>query len=227
MKTTNMPRPILAACALLASLAGLAFAAAPAADTFRGDAYPLDTCAVSGEKLGADAVTVVLSGMKDKNLDGTQMKFCCAKCQASFIAAPEKYMPKVTEAVVKAAGNYPITTCLVMTDEGVDASSKTVVFHNRVYRLCCKKCVARFEKDPSKYEAAYEAMVIEKQKAAYKAKKCPISGEAIDAKSTDIVIAGRLVRTCCPKCADKAKADPKGTFAKIDAEIAAGEKIER
>ena len=215
-----------ATLALLATLTGLAFAA-PAADSFSGDAYPLETCPVSGEKLGKDAVTVVLAGMKDKNLDGTQMKFCCAKCEAAFKADPSKYMPAVTEQIIKAAPTYPITTCLVMTDEGIDESAKTVVFHNRVYKFCCKKCVARFEKDPSKYEKAFEAAVIEKQKAAYKAKKCPISGEAIDAKSTDVVISGRLVRTCCPKCAEKAKADPKSTLAKVDAEIAAGEKVER
>ena len=53
------------------------------------------------------------------------------------------------------------------------------------------------------------------------------SGEAIDAKATDVVISGRLVRTCCPKCAAKAKADPKGTLAKVDAEIAAGGKVDR
>ena len=217
----TIARTFLSTCALLAAFTGLALTAPPAA-TFSGEAYPLDTCPVSGEKLGADAVTVVLSDMKDTKLNGTQMKFCCAKCEAAFKADPGKFMPKVEEKIVAAAGNYPLTTCLVMTDEGIDASAKTVVFHNRVYKLCCKKCVARFEKDPSKYEAGFESKVIAMQKANYKATKCPISGEAIDAKSTDVVIAGRLVRTCCPKCAEKAKADPKGTLGKIDSQIAAG-----
>jgi len=223
----NTRRRLLSAFAVLASIAGLASAPVPAAETFSGEAYTLETCPVSGEKLGKDGVTVVLSGMKDKNLDGTQMKFCCPKCEAAFKADPSKYLPAVNEKLIAAAGTYPISTCLVMTDEGIDASSKTVVYHNRVYKLCCKKCVARFEKDPSKYEKAFESAVIAKQKAAYKATKCPISGEAIDEKSTDVVIAGRLVRTCCSKCADKAKADPKATLAKVDAQIAAGEKIDR
>lgn len=218
MKTA---RTFLSTCALLAAFTGLAFAA-PKGATFQGEAYPLDTCPVSGEKLGAEAVVVVLSDMKDTKLNGTQMKFCCAKCEAAFKADPGKFMPKVTEQIVAAAANYPLTTCLVMNDEAVAADAKTVVFHNRVYKFCCKKCVARFEKDPSKYETAFEAKIIAAQKASYKATKCPVSGEAIDAKSTDVVIAGRLVRTCCAKCADKAKADPKGTLGKIDAQIAAG-----
>ena len=214
----------LASLAAVASAAlSIAMTVAPVAgDAFGGDPYPLDTCAVSGEKLGADAVTTVLTGMKDKNLDGTQVKFCCAKCEASFKADPSKYLAKMDEAIVKAASAYPLENCLVMTDEKLDDSAKTVVYQNRVYKLCCKKCVARFEKDPSKYVAAYEAAVIAKQKPGYKAAFCPISGEKITAESTDVVIGGRLVRTCCAKCAAKAKADPKTTFSKVDALAAAG-----
>ncbi|MEY3027567.1 MAG: hypothetical protein RLZZ238_2464 [Planctomycetota bacterium] len=211
----QLSRKVLASIALLTSMAGLAFTAVPAADDFTGDAYPLDTCPVSGEKLGDDAVSVVLSGMKDKNLDGTHMKFCCKKCEAAFKADPAKFMPKVDKQIIEKAGNYPLGTCLVMTDEGLDASSKTVVYHNRVYKLCCKKCVSRFNSDPTKYEKQYEAAVIARQKPNYKATKCPISGEAIDANSTDVVIGNMLVRTCCPKCAAKAKANPAATRAKV------------
>ena len=218
----KLSRTILSTVALFAAITGLAFTAAPADEAFKGDAYPLDTCAVSGEKLGKDAVTVVLAGMKDKNLDGTQMKFCCQKCADAFKADPAKHLEKYNEAVVKASGQYALGTCLVMSDEAIDASAKTVVVNNRVYKLCCKKCVARFEKDPSKYVAAYEAAVIAKQKPGYKAAFCPISGEKITAESTDVVIGGRLVRTCCAKCAAKAKADPKTTISKVDALATAG-----
>ena len=68
------------AFAALATSAGLAMTAAGPA-TFSGEAYPLETCPVSGEKLGKDATVVVLEGMKDKTLDGTQVKFCCGKCR--------------------------------------------------------------------------------------------------------------------------------------------------
>ena len=108
----SITRSLLASCALLASMAGLAFTAAPAADeSFGGDAFPLETCPVSGEKLGKDAVTVVLSGMTDKKLDGTQMKFCCAKCEAAFKADPAKFMPKVEEQIVAASAPYALGTC--------------------------------------------------------------------------------------------------------------------
>ena len=150
--------------------AGLAMTA-PAGPDFQGAAYPLDTCPVSGEKLGKDAVTCVLSGMKDKKLDGTQVKFCCAKCEASFKAEPEKYVGKMNEAIAKAAPAYPLTKCLVMKDEELDAGAKVVVYQNRVYKLCCKKCVGRFEKDPAKYAKEYDAQVASASKPADGAKK--------------------------------------------------------
>ncbi len=154
----------------LVTVAGLAMAA-PAGPDFQGAAYPLDTCPVSGEKLGKDAVTCVLSGMKDKKLDGTQVKFCCAKCEASFKAEPEKYVGKMNDAIAKAASAYPLSKCLVMKDEELDADAKVVVFQNRVYKLCCKKCVGRFEKDPAKYAKEYDAMVSAQGKPADGTKK--------------------------------------------------------
>lgn len=149
----------------LGLFAGTAMTVPAAGPDFGGVAYPLDTCPVSGEKLGKDAVTVVLSGMKDKSLDGTQVKFCCPKCEASFKAEPGKFVEKMNEAIIKAAPAYPLQTCLLMPDEKLEADAKTVVYQNRVYKFCCGKCVGKFKKDPAKYAKEYEAQVA-KQKAA-------------------------------------------------------------
>ena len=205
--------------ASLAALAGAAMTAAPSAlETYSGDPYPLETCPVSGEKLGKDAVVVVLAGMKDKNLDGTQMKFCCAKCEAAFKAEPEKFMPKIDEAIVKAtADKYPLKNCLLMKDEALDAEAKTVVYQNRVYKLCCKKCVNRFSKDPAKYAREFEAAVAAEQKPGYKLTTCPISGKPLGEGAVDVVVNGRLVRACCAGCVGPIKADPAAGIAKVDA----------
>jgi YHS domain-containing protein len=227
----HMLHRTLLACAL-AALAGLSAASAPAtlaptlapvatsaaaASDYSGDPFPLDTCPVSGEKLGKDAVTVVLEGMKDTKLNGTQVKFCCPKCVEGFKADPAKYTGKMNEAIVKAAGEYPIKACIVMTDEVIDSDAKIVVHHNRVYRLCCKKCVTRFERDPSKYVQEFEARVIAAQKPAYKATTCPVSGKPLGDGAVDMVLKDRLVRVCCPGCVGPVKADPAAAFAKIDA----------
>ena len=168
-------RSFLAACTLFAALSGLALTSAPiAGDSFKGEAFPLETCPVSGEKLGADAVTVILKDMKDANLNGTQMKFCCGKCEAAFKADPEKYVGKMNDAIVKAAPAYPLKKCVVMGKEDIGADAKTVVYQNRVYKLCCGKCVGKFKKDPAKFAKEYDAQVA--------AAKAPAAGGASDKK---------------------------------------------
>lgn len=51
--------------------------------------YPLDTCLVSGGKLGSmgEPVTYVYNGQ--------ELQFCCAGCIRQFEKAPEKYMEKL------------------------------------------------------------------------------------------------------------------------------------
>lgn len=200
-----------------ASLVGLAATSVVPVADYQGDPYPLDTCAVAGDKLGKDAVTLVLSDMKDPSLNGTQIKVCCQKCADAFKADPEKYRAKYEEAVVKAAGAYPLANCILMPDEKLDDSAKTVVYQNRVYKLCCKKCVNRFMRDPAKAVKTYEDAVIAAQKPSYKATTCPISGKPLGEGAVDVVIGNRLVRLCCAGCVGPVKADPKAAFAKIDA----------
>jgi YHS domain-containing protein len=73
-------------------------AAALAADTATAPAtpaatpYPIDTCAVSGEKLGSMGEAVVLV------YEGREIKFCCNGCVKTFKKDPAKYLAKIDEA---------------------------------------------------------------------------------------------------------------------------------
>ncbi|TDU81033.1 hypothetical protein EI77_00335 [Prosthecobacter fusiformis] len=52
-------------------------------------AYPLDTCIVSGNKLGSMGTPIT------KVYQGQQVKFCCAPCVEEFDANPAKFMSKL------------------------------------------------------------------------------------------------------------------------------------
>ncbi len=56
--------------------------------------YPLDTCLVSDEKLGADASmkTFVFTH------EGQEIKLCCKSCQKDFKKDPTKYLKKLESA---------------------------------------------------------------------------------------------------------------------------------
>lgn len=51
--------------------------------------YPLTTCLVSGDKLGAMNSPVMI------NYHGTEVRFCCHDCAESFQQNPAKYLAKL------------------------------------------------------------------------------------------------------------------------------------
>jgi YHS domain-containing protein len=64
-------------------------------------AYPLDVCAVSGEKLGSmgEPIRIVHQGQ--------EVKFCCKDCVKEFEANPEEFMLKIMTAEAPEAA--PVT----------------------------------------------------------------------------------------------------------------------
>ncbi|MEX2577435.1 MAG: hypothetical protein WD342_00135 [Verrucomicrobiales bacterium] len=68
-------------------------AAETAAETAAADGeYPLDTCVVSGEKLGSMGEPIVVEH------EGTTVKLCCKECIEEFESDPDKYTAMVKEA---------------------------------------------------------------------------------------------------------------------------------
>ena len=63
--------------------------------------YPLNTCAVSGDKLGEDMgapYVFIYKDSKMKDDPGRIVKLCCKGCLEDFDADPAKYLKKVDEA---------------------------------------------------------------------------------------------------------------------------------
>ena len=95
MKQTPSAPTLLALAMLCLTLAGCggerhsAEAAKP---------YPLDTCIVSDEKLGADPGMVPYLFVHQ----GQEIKLCCKSCLKSFNAEPEKYLAKLEQPAAPA-----------------------------------------------------------------------------------------------------------------------------
>ena len=106
--------------------------------------YPLDTCVISGDKLGGDM------GEPVEFVYGNQLvRFCCKGCKKEFLKDPAKHLAKIDAAVI-AKQHYPLTTCVVSGEElGGDMGEPIeYVAGNRLVRLCCKGCKKQFNKAP-------------------------------------------------------------------------------
>jgi YHS domain-containing protein len=85
---------VVAALSLAASKAETAASTPPAAAASpaiapRTKPYPLDTCLVSGEKLGKMGKPFEIVH------EGQQIKFCCKSCAPKFAKDPAKYLSKL------------------------------------------------------------------------------------------------------------------------------------
>lgn len=58
-------------------------------------AYPLNTCVVSGEKLGSMGKAYV------HNHEGREVRFCCKSCLKDFNKNPKQFIAKLDAATAK------------------------------------------------------------------------------------------------------------------------------
>ncbi|MBE7500096.1 MAG: hypothetical protein HS113_07250 [Verrucomicrobiales bacterium] len=107
--------------------------------------YPLETCLVSGEKLGSMGEAFVFEH------DGREVMLCCKSCKKDFDRDTKKLVAKFDEASKKVK-KYPLKTCL-MSGEPVAEDGPAAVFKEQEFRFCCKDCKANFAKDPAKIAA--------------------------------------------------------------------------
>lgn len=209
-------RGILTASLALSSAILIGFVSiASVAHAASSSAYPLSTCIISGEPLGAMGDPVI------KQYEGREVRFCCESCVPKFEKDVAGNLAELDAAIIqdqKAA--YPVLTCVVSGESlagGEMGDPVDLVVDNRLVRLCCNTCVKDVKADPAKYLAKLDGAVAAQQLADYPATVCPISGEELGGMGDpfDYVYAGRLVRFCCGGCIDKFNADPITAMRKV------------
>lgn len=191
------------------TLGCLAATAGEVTDVF---SYPLNTCPVTGEKIGGMGKPVV------SEYKGREVRFCCEGCKPKFEAEPDKYLKKIDEAIIaQQKKDYPLDTCVVMGGRLEEGKIVEHVYKNRLVRFCCPGCVTEFEKDPAKYLAKVDEAIVAKQKATYPLDTCVVLGKKLPDKPVDCVVGNRLVRLCCKGCIEKIKENPAEYLSKLDA----------
>ncbi len=191
--------------------------AAQEAPAWKGEPYLLETCAASWRPLDVKGTRTTMV------VNGQELKFCCGGCGDVVAKDPAKWVAKVDAAHAdQQRPIYPLTKCVVSGEPLVDADGKDVatevVVQNRLFRVCCPSCVKAVQKDPAKFAALLDAAVLESQAKAYPLGTCAVNPKAeVSADSTQFVIAGRLVRTCCARCKAKVLEKPYEYVMAIDA----------
>lgn len=200
---------------------------APAAEakaTWKGEPYMLATCAASWRPLDVKGTRTT------KVVENQELKFCCGGCADVVAKEPAKWVPKVDTAHAdQQRPIYPLTTCVVagesLIDENGSDTATEIVVQNRLFRVCCGDCAKAVKADPAKYAAKLDAAALAAQAKTYPLTQCVNNPKAaVTADSTQFVVAGRLIRTCCGKCKAKVLENPYDYVMAVDAARAAAAK---
>ncbi len=98
-----------------------------------------------------------------------------------------------------------LPNCPVM-GEPIDFTVSTKTDEGPVY-FCCAGCIKKFNKDAGKYAEKVAAQRTALKDRAKIQVVCPVSGEAVDGKTT-LKHGGQTVGFCCAKCLAKFEAEP-------------------
>jgi hypothetical protein len=171
--------------------------------------YPLATCPISGEKLGAKPTEFVV--------EGRMVRTCCGDCKAEIVKSPAAAIKKIDAAVVaEQKAGYPLTTCAV-TDAKLDDKAVDYVWGTRLVRLANADAVKAFQKDPKTAMAKVDAAYVKAQTAAYPLQTCVVTGEKLGGMGApyDRLYGTTLVRFCCSGCTADFEKDPQTYMKKI------------
>jgi len=109
--------------------------------------YPLDTCIISGQKLGS-------MGDPVNRIYGNRLvRFCCAGCIDAFEKDMAGHFRTIDEAVVEQQRDeYPLDICVVSGMKlGSMGEPTEMIIGTRLVRFCCASCHSSMKKEPAMY----------------------------------------------------------------------------
>jgi hypothetical protein len=112
---------------------------------------------------------------------------------------------------------YPLATSVV-SGRPLPPTALEFVWGNRLFRVADLSERSVIERDPGRFLRALDAAVIAAQRPTYgMPDKCPVQGEILASDTPiDIVIAHRMVRVCCMRCAAVVRNRPSQFLALVD-----------
>jgi len=175
--------------------------------------YPINTCIVTGEKLGENAVNHVHNNRLVRLAD--------AEAATAFQADPKKHLDALDSRIIESQlPGYPMDNCPVGGPLGSMGEPMNFIYMNRLVRFCCGGCEDKLVNDPAKYMPKLDAAYADRQRDEYALDTCVVSGAALGSmgEPVEIVAGAQLVRFCCDGCLPKFKADPQKYLANLSRE---------
>lgn len=179
--------------------------------------YALDTCPISGQKLGSMGDPVVKE--YEHNGEKREVRLCCSSCIEPFEKEKDKHFAAIDEKLIEQQkAHYPLENCIV-SGRSLDESDTVVdkIHEGRLVRFCCPGCPQRFKADPDRYMVRLDEAIIKQQREDYPLKTCVVASMELGSmgEPDEVIVGGTLVRFCCAGCHGGFKEDPAKHLATI------------
>jgi YHS domain-containing protein len=175
--------------------------------------YPLNTCIVTGEELGDQAINHVYKNRL--------VRLANAEALKAFRKNPAKHLAALDKKIVQTQlAAYPMGECPVGGPLGSMGEPVNFVYMNRLVRFCCAGCESKFVAAPARYMAKLDKAYADAQRGNYPLDTCVVSGSKLGSmgEPAELVAGTRLVRFCCAGCFPAFRKDPQAYLSKLNPE---------
>jgi hypothetical protein len=176
------------------------------------DAYYLSVCAWCGGLLGSrgEAVEVTRAGRP--------LRFCSGPCAADFDAAGAAAFERLdARMIADQRPHYPLKVSL-LTGRPLGPAPIEFIWGNRLFMAVDEAERRRILASPAEAIRVLDRAVIAAQTPGYgMPTKCPVQGDILpNDEVIDIVVANRMIRVCCARCARAVRARPYQYLAMVE-----------
>jgi hypothetical protein len=176
------------------------------------DGYYLSDCAWCGGLLGAKGDAVEVSR------GGRSLRFCSGPCAADFDAAGAAAFNRLdARMIADQRPHYPLNVSL-LTGRPLGPARVEFVWGNRLFVAADEAERQRILGAPADAIRALDRAVVAAQTPGYgMPTKCPVQGDILPSDEVlDIVVANRMIRVCCVRCARTVRARPYQYLAMVE-----------
>ncbi len=168
------------------------------------EAYALEVCARCEARLGTRGESLAWT------VNGRELRVCGPAClDAAKANSDASFAHADALMVADQRPWYPIETSIV-SGRSLGSEALDVIVGNRLFRLAASEEYEVLLRDLPRWWRTLDDEVVARQSAGYPLPtKCPVQGDILDSDvPRDVVVANRMIRVCCERCARMVRARP-------------------
>ncbi len=176
------------------------------------DRYYLSACPMCGTLLGARGEAVELVH------EGRELRFCNVRCRDDFARDPRVGLGRVDALMIAdQRPHYPLDVS-VIDARPLGSVPIEFIWGNRLFRAADARDRDAILADPAGALRALDRAVLDAQRPSYgMPDTCPVQGDILESdRRIDLVVANRMVRVCCARCARVVRARPFQYLTMVD-----------